>query len=575
MNDSKNGGGSLGRRPPPPQPPPPQSVWATPDIVPLTPPQAAAASASPSSAGKVGQAPRSVTLRRPAGGGGLGFNIVGGEAPGEPIYVSATTPGGPADRPGGLLRGDQLLSVNGVDLTSASHDQAVQALKKSGDPARLQVVYRPDEYQRFEEQEAESPTSTEQPQPQSQPQPQPQSQPQSQSRPQRQPPPYATLPRAGVAAVPSSVSGRGTLRTTQKRSLYVRALFDYDPAKDAGLPSRGLAFRRGDILHVVNASDSEWWQARRLAPGEPDQASMGIIPSKRRVERRERSKQRRVNFNSRLSSQSSGPPLSPSMGSSAAASSTLAASPDGSVDRKKSGSLLRRLHSGSGRAAASGDDSSSDDASGSSAPLVPTYKAVQQSKLSLAKPVILLGPLKDYLTDALPAALPGRFDQCVPHTTRQPRDGEVDGRDYHFVASREQMEREISSQLFVEAGQYNGNLYGTSLASVRRVAESGRHCLLDVSGGAIHRLESAGLPPIVLFVRPASVQNILELKPGIAEDQAAKMYDRAVKLEVEFGNLFTAVLSGRTPDEILGQAQQAINRHADEPVWVAIKDEQI
>uniref|UniRef100_A0A1I8HUK6 Disks large 1 tumor suppressor protein n=1 Tax=Macrostomum lignano TaxID=282301 RepID=A0A1I8HUK6_9PLAT len=468
MNDSKNGGGSLGRRPPPPQPPPPQSVWATPDIVPLTPPQAAAASASPSSAGKVGQAPRSVTLRRPAGGGGLGFNIVGGEAPGEPIYVSATTPGGPADRPGGLLRGDQLLSVNGVDLTSASHDQA-----------------------------------------------------------------------------------------------------------DAGLPSRGLAFRRGDILHVVNASDSEWWQARRLAPGEPDQASMGIIPSKRRVERRERSKQRRVNFNSRLSSQSSGPPLSPSMGSSAAASSTLAASPDGSVDRKKSGSLLRRLHSGSGRAAASGDDLSSDDASGSSAPLVPTYKAVQQSKLSLAKPVILLGPLKDYLTDALPAALPGRFDQCVPHTTRQPRDGEVDGRDYHFVASREQMEREISSQLFVEAGQYNGNLYGTSLASVRRVAESGRHCLLDVSGGAIHRLESAGLPPIVLFVRPASVQNILELKPGIAEDQAAKMYDRAVKLEAEFGNLFTAVLSGRTPDEILGQAQQAINRHADEPVWVAIKDEQI
>ena len=47
----------------------------------------------------------------------------------------------------------------------------------------------------------------------------------------------------------------GTLvRTSPKRSLYVRALFDYDPVKDDGLPSRGLGFSYGDILHVTNAS---------------------------------------------------------------------------------------------------------------------------------------------------------------------------------------------------------------------------------------------------------------------------------------------------------------------------------
>jgi len=55
----------------------------------------------------------------------------------------------------------------------------------------------------------------------------------------------------------------GTLvRTSPKRTIYVRALFDYDPSKDDGLPSRGLAFSYGDILHVTNASDDEWWQAR-------------------------------------------------------------------------------------------------------------------------------------------------------------------------------------------------------------------------------------------------------------------------------------------------------------------------
>lgn len=51
------------------------------------------------------------------------------------------------------------------------------------------------------------------------------------------------------------------------------------------------------------------------------------------------------------------------------------------------------------------------------------------------------------------------------------RDGEVDGRDYHFVASREKMEQDIQNHMFIEAGQYNDNLYGTSVASVREVAE--------------------------------------------------------------------------------------------------------
>lgn len=60
-------------------------------------------------------------------------------------------------------------------------------------------------------------------------------------------------------------------------------------------------------------------------------------------------------------------------------------------------------------------------------------------------------------------------------TTRPKRDYEVDGRDYHFVISREQMEKDIQEHKFIEAGQYNDNLYGTSVQSVRFVAE--RVCL--------------------------------------------------------------------------------------------------
>lgn len=68
---------------------------------------------------------------------------------------------------------------------------------------------------------------------------------------------------------------------------------------------------------------------------------------------------------------------------------------------------------------------------------------------------------------------------CSPlslDTTREPREHEVSGRDYHFVDSREKMEQDIANHLFIEAGQYNDNLYGTSVSSVREVSE--KVCLI-------------------------------------------------------------------------------------------------
>ena len=56
-------------------------------------------------------------------------------------------------------------------------------------------------------------------------------------------------------------------------------------------------------------------------------------------------------------------------------------------------------------------------------------------------------------------------------TTRPRKENEVDGREYHFVTSREQMEREIHMSLFIETGEYNDNLYGTSVQAVKEVAD--------------------------------------------------------------------------------------------------------
>lgn len=56
----------------------------------------------------------------------------------------------------------------------------------------------------------------------------------------------------------------------------------------------------------------------------------------------------------------------------------------------------------------------------------------------------------------------------------------MDGQDYHFVGSREQMEKDIQDNKFIEAGQFNENLYGTSILSVRTVAERVRERQLSL-----------------------------------------------------------------------------------------------
>lgn len=65
-------------------------------------------------------------------------------------------------------------------------------------------------------------------------------------------------------------------------------------------------------------------------------------------------------------------------------------------------------------------------------------------------------------------------------TSRQPKEGEENGKGYHFV-SREEMDTDIRAGKYLEHGDYEGNLYGTKVDSIRDVMRSGKMCLLDVN----------------------------------------------------------------------------------------------
>uniref|UniRef100_A0A3B3UQ34 Disks large homolog 1 n=1 Tax=Poecilia latipinna TaxID=48699 RepID=A0A3B3UQ34_9TELE len=431
------------------------------------PPPASSGRYSPTPKGILGEddvtrEPRKVVLHR--GATGLGFNIVGGED-GEGIFISFILAGGPADLSGELRKGDRLVSVNGVDLRNATHEQAAAALKNAGQTVTIVAHYRPEEYSRFE----------------------------------------AKIHDLREQMMNSSISsGSGSLRTSQKRSLYVRALFEYDKTRDSGLPSQGLNFKFGDILHVVNASDDEWWQARHLTP-QGEQEEVGVIPSKRRVEKKERARLKTVKFNAKSRDRG-----------------------DNNDDPTNKSHKHVTSNASDSESSYRGQDE-----------YVLSYEPVVQQEVNYTRPVIILGPMKDRINDDLISEFPDKFGSCVPHTTRPKRDYEVDGRDYHFVASREQMEKDIQEHRFIEAGQYNNHLYGTSVQSVRQVAEKGKHCILDVSGNAIKRLQLALLHPIAIFIKPKSVENIMEMNKRLTDEQGRKTFDRAAKLEQEFTEHFT------------------------------------
>ncbi|KAF9167959.1 guanylate kinase [Actinomortierella ambigua] len=96
----------------------------------------------------------------------------------------------------------------------------------------------------------------------------------------------------------------------------------------------------------------------------------------------------------------------------------------------------------------------------------------------------------------------------VRYTTRKPRAGEVDGREYNFV-TREEFLAGVARKEFIEHAEFSGNLYGTSIVAVRTVGEQGKICILDIDMQGVKLVKDTDLNPWYLSLQPPSIQ-ILE-----------------------------------------------------------------
>ena len=149
------------------------------------------------------------------------------------------------------------------------------------------------------------------------------------------------------------------------------------------------------------------------------------------------------------------------------------------------------------------------------------------------RPIVLIGAKdvgREVLRNKLLALDASRFEVPVPVTSRAPRPTatgqlEQEGRDFHFV-TREQFQADVAAYRLAEFGEFDGNLYGTSFESVRRIVQAGRVAILLAHVEAIRVLYESDLKPYFVFVAapPLDKLRTLRIKLGAARIAVCKYF---------------------------------------------------
>ncbi|KAJ8410151.1 hypothetical protein AAFF_G00201320 [Aldrovandia affinis] len=341
--------------------------------------------------------------------------------------------------------------------------------------------------------------------------------------PQKKPPPHRDI----VVKTPPSV-------------VHVRAHYDYNPLDDPYVPCRdlGLCFQKGDILHIISQDDPSWWQAYRDGD-EDNQPLAGLIPGKSFLQQRDAIQQ------------------SLRQDKEPEKSRKLWRAKKKKRRRKKLPHDARRI-----------DGCNHDE--------VLTYEemALYHQPASRRRPVALIGPSscgQDELRRRLVFREPQRFGTAVPHTTRNQRKGEMDGREYHFV-SRQAFESDMAAGRFIESGEFDRNLYGTSTDSVRQVINTGKICLLCLHPRALKVLRSSDLKPYVIFIAPPSLERLRALLATEGKnpkpEELRDVIEKGREMEQSFGHLFDAAIVNGDQDKAFQEVLRLINKLDTEPQWV-------
>lgn len=345
-------------------------------------------------------------------------------------------------------------------------------------------------------------------------------------------------------------------KLTKETKVSLRAFFDYKPLQDPLIPCKevGVAFKAGDVLHVVNMDDANWWQARKDGCNH-DKA--GLIPSKDFQERRQQL--------NRISSTN-----------------------DVTAQKDKNGKLTSPFKKMKKKA----DSNKVLCNFLKDIPILawPAYEPVAKYLQRPEKKRLLLligapGVGRNELKKMLLSSSPERFITTVPHTSRHMKSYEADGKDYFFV-SRQTMENFIQKRKFIEFGEYKGCLYGTSKDSITRAMKSRKTCVLKVQPEVMLLLRTAEFKPYCVFVKPPPVKELrttrltVQAKNKKASDKSSvrtfkeeelqEIISTSRMLEETYGRFFDLTIENKDIEEAYVSIVDTFENLEQEEQWVPL-----
>ncbi|MEH6304929.1 guanylate kinase [Olivibacter sp. CPCC 100613] len=149
----------------------------------------------------------------------------------------------------------------------------------------------------------------------------------------------------------------------------------------------------------------------------------------------------------------------------------------------------------------------------------------------------------------------------ISASTREPREGEVDGKDYYFITKEEFLHR-IAKKEFVEFEEvYSGTFYGTLRAEIERIWTEGKAVIFDIDViGGLHLKKKFEDNALAVFVQPPSLNVLIERLRGRGTDTEEKLKERIEKAgkELAYAEKFDIILKNDDLDKACQEASELV-----------------